>query len=87
MIGEVTDKNLHALGITKVIICQDATSIDKKQFEAKYGHAWTQVHDIADYIARAFENPERIVVHKRRLSAAAHAIDATRDGQGQGAAI
>jgi hypothetical protein len=72
MMGEETAKKLHAMGIAKVsIICQDAISMDKKQFEAKYVHAWTKVHAVADYFARAVENPERMAELKRRLSAAA----------------
>jgi hypothetical protein len=74
MMGEETAKKLHAMGITKVsIICQDAISMDKSQFEAKYAHAWTKHHAVADYFARAVENPERLAELKRRLSAAAPA--------------
>ncbi len=88
MMGEVTAKNLHAMGITKVsIICQDAISMDKKQFEAKYGHAWTKVHAVADYFARAVENPERMAVHKRRLSAAAPAMGLPAAGGLAGSAL
>ena len=71
MMGEETAKKLHAMGITKVsIICQDAISMDKAQFEAKYAHAWTKHHAVADYFARAVENPESMAELKRRLSAA-----------------
>jgi len=88
MMGEETAKKLHAMGITKVsIICQDAISMDKKQFEAKYAHAWTKVHAVADYFARAVENPERMAELKRRLSAAAPAMGLPAAGGLAGSAL
>ncbi len=72
MLGEVTAKNLHDMGITKVsTICQDALSMNKEQFEAKYGRAWTKIHAVAEFFARTVQNPERMAELKRRLSAAA----------------
>ncbi len=70
MMGVETAKKLHA---EVSIICQDVISMDKSQFEAKYAHAWTKHHAVADYCARAVQNPERLAELKRRLSAAAPA--------------
>lgn len=71
MLGEVSAKNLHAMGVTKVsTICQDALSMNKEQFEAKYVKAWAKIHAVAEYFTRAVKNPDRLAELKRRLTPA-----------------
>ena len=72
MLGEVSSKNLHSMGITKVsTIMQDALAMSKEQFEAKYGKAWAKIHAVHEYFARAVKNPDRLAELKRRLTPAA----------------
>ncbi len=72
MLGDVSARNLHSIGITKVsVICQDALAMNKERFEAKYGKAWAKIHAVHEYFARAVQNPERLAELKRRLTPAA----------------